>query len=103
MDARSFQGIAGSTVSLSVTSTSSRVSLANSAKRQQLLVTNTGSGLCYFRITSSTGSAVVTDIPVLPGSAQTFSIPVSDSDTHIAAICDSGVTTTLKATLGSGL
>ncbi len=92
--------IPGSTVSLAVTSTTARVALSATQNVTGLIVTNTGSSLCYFRTGTSTVDATAADIPLAPG--QRMVIWKDATATNIAAICDAAASTTLKATLCFG-
>lgn len=95
-----FKPCDGSTVSLSVTSVSSNAYLG-SISSSTFLLTNPGSSLCYTRFGVSGVAATIADLPLLPNSA----IVVSRNamrDLYLAAITDSGSTTTLKGTPGNG-
>lgn len=86
--------INNTTVSLSVTSSNTQGTLTPTGVSNRLLVQNLGDGTAYFRIGTGAQTAVTTDTPIQ--AYQAFLIPYQ-GETGIAAICDSGVTATLKA------
>jgi hypothetical protein len=88
----------GSTRSLAVTSNTANVDFALSASAAtRVVLTNTGNGLCYTRLGLSSGAVATTgDLPVLAG---TQIIINRNGAVNFGAICDSGASTTLKATL----
>lgn len=91
----------GSTISFSCTSvTSAAQSLGNVGS--DLLLTNIGESVAYVNFgTLSTITAATTDLPVPAGTQFTRPRDVI-SELYAAAICDSGATTTLKITPGTG-
>ena len=68
-----------------------------------VLLTNAGNSLCYveFGPTSATTRATTAGLPVLANSAYTISRDVIN-DLFCSAVCDSGASTTLKITPGTG-
>lgn len=100
-----FRPVDQSTVSLSVTSSTGNVALAQGAS--EYLVTNLGTAACFFRFGNSSITATVPSgatggsTPIPAGSVQVFRPPVTPP-THVAAITSSG-TATLYVTAGEGL
>ncbi len=94
-----FQANPTSTVSISATDASGASRQSIGSTGNQLLVVNSGGNLCYVKLGDVTVTAATTDMPLLPQSAM---ILTKGSATYVAAICDSGLTTTLKATPGNG-
>lgn len=95
-----FRNTPGSTISLGVTQTSSFTALAVAAG-EDLLITNSGTKLCYVNIGAESVLATTASLPILAASAF---VTRRDQlrDLYFAAICDSGETTTLKVTVGTG-
>ncbi|MDE2098062.1 MAG: hypothetical protein KGL39_12485 [Patescibacteria group bacterium] len=86
------------TVSLSVTDASGNVGFA--VATDTALIQNTGANTAYFkRHLLSNGTAATTDTPLQAGAAICVR---QDTFAYLAAICDTGKTTTLKITSGSG-
>lgn len=92
--------ITGSGISLSVTQANTQGTLG--ATGDTLLLTNLGPNKVYVRIATAAATAVVTtDMALLPSTAIVIARPVNC--TAIAAICDTGETATLKASLNYGV
>jgi hypothetical protein len=87
------------TVSLSATVASARVELP--ATGDTLTVRNYGLSRAYVKLGGSGISAAVTDYPIDPYSCETLARDVG-TETHLAAICDTGGTATLSISAGSG-
>ncbi len=87
------------TVSLSVTQSNTQGTLtptaSGTAYPNRLLVVNWGPNPCYFRVGAGAQTAVTTDTPIL--AYQAYLVVFNSTMTGIAAICDTGLTTTLKA------
>lgn len=91
----------GETVSISATDTSGSTTISMN-HGGSLVVTNSGSSLCYISFgQGSAPTATTSDYPVLATSQQTITVP--EDVTHVAAICESGDTTTVKFSPGEGL
>jgi hypothetical protein len=94
----------GSTVTRTVTTSSARVALTDPGKfgsKFQVRVVNAGSYKAFITPgTSTVTSAVATGMPVLAGNVEVFT--VNGGVTDIAAICDTGESTTLYITSGYG-
>lgn len=90
---------AGPTVSRTVTGSTAQVALGKPTN--QVMVTSpSGGAIAFIKFGSdSTVTAAVTDIPILPGTIQIFSI--ATTQTNVAAIGTSG--TTLYFTSGEGI
>ena len=87
---------------VSVSATASTASAAISINRAStLVVSNTGSSLAYVSWGAGSATATTSDYPVLSGSKEPVTIP--NTVTHVAAICDSGESTTVKFTPGRGI
>jgi len=83
---------------MSVTDVSSRILLPGT-DGLAVIIRNNGNSKVYFRLTDSNGVALLTDF----GLDYNCSVGVSrTTETHIAAICDTGGTATLGVTVGSG-
>jgi hypothetical protein len=95
-----FNATPNSTFNLTVTSVSSSVFLNGSAG-SNALVTNTGSSKCYVRLGASGIAAATSDMTVLSNSALVLTRDVI-RDLYAAAISESGESTTVKVTLGTG-
>ncbi len=89
-----------STISVSATDSASAAA-ALSTQGHTLLLTNFGDEACYVRIGGDSVAAALTDLPILSKTAQTIRRDPT-TQTHISAICDTGLTATLKATTGEG-
>jgi hypothetical protein len=81
------------TVSLSVTQSNTQGTLTATGNSNRLLVQNLGDNVAYFRIGTGAQTAVVTDTPIQP--FQAFLITYQ-GETGVAAICDTGLTASLK-------
>ncbi len=90
----------GSTVSRGVTGTTANVALP-STRGNQILVTSPGGSATtsFIKFGISTVEAAVTDFPILAGTVQVLTIPMSA--THVAAINATGAQT-LYFTAGDG-
>lgn len=95
-----FRNAPESTITLSVTAASSFTALAI-VPGEDLLVQNCGSNLAYIRFGAESLTATAASLPILPNGAF---ITRRDElrDLYFAAICDSGNTTIMKVTPGSG-
>ena|SRR5215472_12702308 len=88
------------TVSIAGASTSASATLSGAQiQASQILVTNAGTFIAFIRWGVGAQTALATDLPILPGMAQSFSKGAADT---IAAITASGTTTTLYITPGEG-
>lgn len=90
---------AGPTVSRTVTGTTAQVALGKPTN-QVRVVSASGGTIAFIKFGSdSTVTASVTDLPILPGAIEVFSI--ATTQTNVAAIGTSG--TTLYFTSGEGI
>lgn len=89
--------LATATTGLSVTDATGRVALA--AKGAVALVQNRGASWVYFKFGDATVVATTSDTPLGPGAGIAMD---QGTFTHIAAICDSTETSTIKITTGGG-
>lgn len=94
----------GATLTLSATTTSgttSRTAIVPSAQAQQLrLAAPAGGAVVFVKVGNSAVTAAVTDMPLLPGTIEMFSI--GPQDTHIAAITAAS-TQSVYVTPGQGI
>ena len=97
------------TRTLSVTATSGDIALPTTGGNVVML-TNEGPNHCYIAAGSGTQTAtvpttsvVVTATPVLAGTQVTFSLPQLLSAPHLAAVCDTNLTATLRISVGEGV
>lgn len=65
----------------------------------RIRVVNIGPNIAFFRTNVGTTTAAVTDVPLLAGAIETFSVPANH--TYCAAICATG-SATVYVTVGSG-
>lgn len=89
----------GSTVSRSVNSGSQSVALPSPRGDQVRVMPLTGSVVVFIKFGTAAVAAAVTDMPVLPGLGEVFTIP--PGATHVAAICAAS-TSTVYFTAGDG-
>lgn len=88
------------TKTLSANTTSSRVALHGVGNGATVRVTNNGGDVAFIEFGDSTVAATVAaSMPILPGSAEMFSVP--GAFTHVAAITAAG-TAPLYFTTGQG-
>ena len=94
-----FSPINGSGVSISVTSATQNASFNSSIFPTAVLLANTGTKTAFVRLmtTSATANALTSDMPV-PGAS--YIVIDRGGATWVAAVCNSGDTTTLQASLG---
>ena len=90
----------GATQSITVAGTSASATVAVNTGNVAL-VSNVGTGLCYFRYGIGAQTAVTTDCPILPSQAFTVSIP--DNTAVVFAAIQDSAGTTLKITPGYGV
>lgn len=91
----------GATVTLSPTSSSNGAAvsgLPSGANSGVLRVVNAGPNVAFFRWSNASATAVTTDMPILPGAVEVFSV---GNCTHVAAICATG-SATVYVTPGNG-
>lgn len=94
----------GPTSTLGVTAASGRVALATPRGAQIRVVSAPGGQTAFIKFGDSTVTAAVTDMPILPGAIETFTVPLATPQalfTHVAAITASS-TATLYFTSGDG-
>ncbi len=91
-------GLNGTTTKVTATGTSANGTISMGGNTS-ILVTNTGTATAFIRSSPSAATAVVTDTPVIAGSAQTFSIP--PDHVSVAAIT-AGTSCDVYFTVGSG-
>lgn len=84
---------------LSATGTSSSVTIANPKNQQVRIAAVAGGQITFIRFAASASAALVTDMPILPGAVEVFSI--GESITIISAITSTS-TQTLYVTYGDG-
>lgn len=87
-----------STVSRSVTATTANVALPGLTGNQVRVASSADNAIAFIRFGASTVEAAVTDMPILPGTVEVFTVQPSMS--HVAAIGTTG--TTLYFTAGDG-
>lgn len=87
------------TVTVPVTTVTSRVALPTPKKNQVLVTNAAGGSLAFIKFGDLNVTAAITDTPILPGTAYIFTI--APGVTHIAAITGTS-TATVYATLGEG-
>lgn len=90
MELKTFEPAYGSGVTISATTSSSRVAVQNANFTESLVLTNTGSDFAYIRPGSSTVVATAADYCLLPG--QQVSITWPREVTHVAALAGSSST-----------
>ena len=89
------------TQSIAVTSASTNITFTAAVAPTQLLITNSGSGLCFVRYgVGAQTASITTDMPILPGTQAIVSC--AGSTTGFAAISIGAATTTLYVTPGYG-
>ncbi len=88
----------GSTVSRTVTATTARVALPSLAGNQVRVASPATNTVAFIKFGDATVEAVGTDMPILPGTVEVFT--VQPSFTNVAAIGTTG--TTLYFTAGDG-
>lgn len=84
---------------LATSSTASANFTGGNVGSQSCILQNTGTGLCFVRLTVGASTAVTTDFPLPPGTVMTVCKGLADT---LSAICPSAVTTTIYATAGEG-
>lgn len=89
----------GPTSLLAVTSSTGRVAFATPRGSQVRIVSAVGGQACFVKFGDVTVTAAVTDMPILPGAIEVFTIP--PGSTYVAAITASS-TATLYFTSGDG-
>ena len=87
----------GSTQTMSVTQSSSSISIDDTCN--SIRVYNAGPSLCFIRKGRGSTTATTSNMPVPPGIVEVFGTNKADT---VAAICASGLTTTLYVTQGTG-
>ena len=95
MSADNYVPVNNTTVTLSVTQANTQGTLTPVGRANKLLVQNFGASTAYFRVGAGAQTAVVTDTPI--PAYKSFCFAMEDTFTGIAAICDTGLTATLKA------
>ncbi len=70
---------------LSATGTSSSVTIANPKNQQVRIAAVAGGQITFIRFAASASAALVTDMPILPGAVEVFSIYQHQ---HPNALCD---------------
>jgi hypothetical protein len=96
-----FAPLGASTVSLTATTSSSRVALSHSGRPYDVRLYNAGSVVVFVEFGDSTvAAATATGMPIAPGTVEAFSLP--PSATHMAGITSSS-TAAIYVTLGYGL
>ena len=89
-----------STQILSATGTSSSVTFSGVAgSLRQVRIYNAGSVAVFVRFTTTTGTAVVTDMPIAPTSVEVFDLRNHDTVSGITA----SSTATVYVTVGHGI
>lgn len=89
----------GVTQILSVTGTSSSVTIANTKNQQVRIAAPAGGQIAFIRFALAASAALVTDMPILPGTVEIFSI--GEGITIVSAITATS-TQTLYVTYGDG-
>lgn len=92
---------AASGKTLSVTATTGSVALASDTGNQVIL-TNIGADECYVELGDSTVTAVKNTGLCVLAYSQIVITRSATAHTHVAAVCDTGKTCTLKASTGHG-
>lgn len=85
--------VTGAGISIDADDTTGSASLGSAG--YHVIVSNAGSSGCYVELGTSTVTATTADLYIPAG--QTFVLARALTQTHIAAICDSGESTTVKA------
>ena len=89
---------ASGTVTLSATTTTSRVAISGSDSPGEYRVYNAGTVAVFIRTGNSSVNAVVTDMPLAPGALEVLTL----RGTHVAGITASG-TASVSFTPGDGI
>ena len=89
----------GATATLAVTTSTGNVSLGRKGGDQMRVCNIAGGQIAFVKFGTSAVTAAVTDLPILPGTAEIFSVP--RDATHVAAITSTS-TATLYVTSGDG-
>lgn len=84
---------------ISVTQASGSVTFTGSSA-EQLRIYNAGSNIAFIRWGTGAQTALATDMPIPPGDIEVF---YKGSGDTVAAICSTGLTTTLYCTSGRGI
>ena len=87
----------GPTVTLAATATSGRVAIPLNAGSVRLA--NPGASVVFVRFGDGTVAATTSDMPILPGTAEAFSV---GGVSHVAGICSAGQSSDLAVTGGGG-
>ena len=101
-------GPAKAQLALDVNSPTDSITAATSTDRVQIpnlggknmMITNDSNRTCFLKAGSVTVTAAITDLPVLRNTIQVFSY--STSNTHVAAICNAGVSGKIYISQGPG-
>jgi hypothetical protein len=98
-----FSPILGDTATLAVTQTTGSVAMVVPAAvplgALNVRIYNAGANVAFIQMGSSSVVATTAKMPIPPGAVEVFSLA---GNTHIAAICAGGLTTTLYFTAGHG-
>lgn len=89
----------GATVSLAVTTSTARIALPVTKGPQIRIASVAANAATFIRFGTVTVNAAVTDVPILPGTVEVFTVP--PGATHVAAITGTS-TATLYFTAGDG-
>lgn len=92
----------GQTVSLAVSATTSRVALPALSGNQVRVVNPAGGQIAFIKFGSSTVEAAVTDMPILPGTTQIFTLPAQTTGGLNVAGITASSTATVYFTAGDG-
>lgn len=89
------------TAKITVGASTARVAVTTLKGKVQVRVCSDGTDTVWIKFGGSTVTAATTDMPILPGSAEIFTI-ASDGDLYVAAIGNSA-SGTIYFTPGSGI
>ncbi len=93
-----FSPAIGATITLSVTAANTQGTLT--VQSNQVRVYNAGTNKAFIRWGNGAQTATTADMPVAPGSVESFS--KASGDLGVAAICAGGETATVYVTPGEG-
>ena len=88
-------------VSLAVTATTGSVALSTSSKGNSVEISNVGANIAYIRLGAVGSSATTAGYAIPPYQSRTITRDQT-TETYLHAICDTALTTTLKAITGYG-
>ncbi len=90
--------VGGTTTTISATQTSGTAALTSGTN--SVRVVNAGANTAFLKFGTTTATATTSDMPILAGVTEVFGKGREDI---VAAICDTGLTTTLYFTCSEGI